>query len=338
MLKIAVVGFRHGHIMSLVQHARKVKGVEIVAMVEEDPSPEAREYVRQMKIELTHETFDQVLDGVEFDALITGDYFARRGTHIIKALRAGKHVHSDKPMCTWMEELREIARLSREKNLFVTAALTMRYLPVFATVRRLVRDGGIGELCNGYSFGVHGLAYRSGRPMWFFEEGKQQGTINDLLVHGIDMIRWCSGRELVKVIAGTVRNMSLSEVPWFQDSAQAFYELDNGGKYFGDCSYLAPPRCPSHWVFEVWGTAGRLHFDSGGDLVYHKAGKGPVAVKVDRGLVPVANCVEDWARRILSGAEPVLSREDSVQATAAALAAQEAAERGVRDVAIPKIM
>jgi predicted dehydrogenase len=274
---------------------------------------------------------------VEFDALLTGDYFARRGTHIIKALRAGKHVHSDKPMCTRMEELREIARLSREKSLFVTAALTMRYLPVFATVRRMVRDGGIGEFCNGYSFGVHGLAYRSGRPMWFFEEGKQQGTINDLLVHGIDMIRWCSGRELVKVIAGTVRNMSLPEVPWFQDSAQAFYELDNGGKYFGDCSYLATLRCPSHWVFEVWGTAGRLHFDSGGDLVYHKAGKGPVSVKVDRGLVPVANCVEDWAGHILSGAEPVLSREDSLQATAAALAAQEAAESGARDLTIQKV-
>ena len=337
MLKIAVVGFRHGHIMSLVRAAQQLGYVKIVAMVEEDPSDEAREYVKQMRIKLTHETFDQVLDSVPFDALITSDYFAKRGTHILKALRAGKHVHGDKPLCTSMGELREIARLAREKNLFVTTALTMRYLPVFATVRKLMRDGAIGEFCNGYSFGVHGLAYRAGRPMWFFEKGKQQGTINDLLVHGIDMIRWCSGRELVKVIAGTVGNMTLPEIPWFQDSAQAFYELDNGGKYFGDSSYLAPAKCSSDWVFDVWGTKGQLHFDSGGQLVYNKADAGPVPVTIDPALVRMPNCVEDWASHIVHGTEPVISREDALQATAAALAAQEAAESGQRDMAIPKV-
>ena len=337
MLRIAVVGFRHGHVMSLVQYARKLDYVKIVAAVEEDPSDAAREYVKQIGIELTHDTFDQVLDSVQFDALITSDYFAKRGTHVIKALRAGKHVHGDKPLCTSMAELREIARLSREKNLFVTAALTMRYEPVFATVRRLMRDGAIGEFCNGYSFGVHGLAYKAGRPMWFFEKGKQLGTINDLLVHGIDMIRWCSGRELTKVIAGTVGNMSLPEVPWFQDSAQAFYELDNGGKYFGDSSYLAPAKCPSHWIFDIWGTAGRLRFDSAGELIYHKADQGPVPIQVEPGPAHVSNCVEDWASHIVHGTEPIITREDTLQATAAGLVAQEAAESGRRDGAIPRI-
>ncbi len=337
MLKVAVVGFRHGHITSLVRAAQQLDYVKIVAMVEEDPSDEAREYVRQGKFELTHDTFDQVLDGVPFDALITGDYFARRGTHVLKALRAGKHVHADKPLCTKMDELREIARLSREKNLVVTAALTLRYSPLFATARRLMRDGAIGEFCNGYSFGAHGLAYKSGRPMWYFDRGKQGGTLNDILIHGVDMIRWCSGREISRVIAGAVCNMSLPEVPWFQDSAQAFYEMDNGGKYFGDASYLAPEKCPSHWVFDVWGTAGKLRFDGGSTLVYHKAGVGPVAVEVRKDLLPVSNCVEDWARHIVHGAEPHLSREDTLQSTAAALAAQEAAESGRRDVAIPQV-
>lgn len=338
MLKVAVVGFRHGHIMSLVQHAQELDYVKIVAAVEEDPREEAREYVREMGIQLTHETFDQVLEDVDFDALLTGDYFARRGMHLLKALRAGKHVHSDKPLCTRMEELREIVRLAREKDLFVTAALTMRYTPPFPTVRRLIREGAIGEFCHGYGWGVHELAYRSGRPGWFFEEGKQQGTLNDLLIHGIDMLRWCSGRELVKVIAATVGNMSLPQVPWFQDSAQAFYELDNGGKFFGDSSYLAPPRCPSPWIFHVWGTAGYLYFESSGTLIYHQAGTGPVPVETHGDPLPVTNCVEDWARHIVFGDEPVLSREDTFQATTAALTAQAAAESGARDVPIPHVI
>ena len=338
MLKVAVVGCRHGHIQSLVRHAQELDYVEVVAAVEEDPRPEAREYVRQMGLELTHETFAQVLDEVSFDALITGDYFARRGAHVLAALRAGKHVHTDKPLCTRMEELREIVRLAREKDLFVTAALTMRYSPLFATVHRLLREGAIGEFCHGYGFGVHELAFRTGRPAWFFETGKQQGTLNDLLVHGIDMIRWCSGRELVRVLAATVGNKSLPEAPWFQDCAQAFYELDNGGKFFGDSSYLAPPRCPAPWIFHIWGTAGYLHFESSGSLIYHQAGAGPVPVEIDAASLPVANCVEDWARHIVFGDPPVLSREDTFQATAAALTAQAAAESGTRDVVIPQLV
>jgi len=337
MLKVAVVGFRHGHIVSLVQSARALPYVEVVAAVEEDPSPEAREYVAQAGLELTHETFDQVLADVEFDALLSADYFARRATHVLKALEAGKHVHTDKPLCTRMEDLREIARLAREKDRVVTAALTMRYQAPFPTLRRLMREGAIGELANAYCFGVHELAYRAGRPQWFFEEGKQGGTINDLLVHGLDMIRWCSGREIVKVLAATVGNMSLPEVPWFQDSVQAFYELDNGGKLFGDSSYLAPPRCPTPWLFEIWGTAGHLSADSSGRLVYHRAGEGTVPVDLGQDVLPVSNCVEDWARQIVFGDEPVLSREDTFQATAAALTAQAAAERGERDVAVPLV-
>lgn len=338
MLKVTVVGFRHGHIVSLVQQAQALDYVRIVAAVEEDPREEARAYVRQAGLELTHETFDQVLEEVDFDALLTADYFARRGTHLLKALRAGKHVHSDKPLCTRWEELQEIVHLAREKDLFVTAALTLRYSPPFPTVRRLIQEGALGEFCHGYSFGVHELAYRAGRPDWFFEPGKQQGTLNDLLVHGIDLIRWCSGRELTRVIAATVGNLNCPEVPWFQDSAQAFFELDNGGKFFGDSSYLAPAGCPSPWMFHFWGTAGYLYFDSGGTLVYHQAGRGPVAVDQRPDRLPVSNSVEDWARHIVFGDEPVLSAEDTFQATAAALTAQAAAESNARDVEIPQVV
>jgi predicted dehydrogenase len=63
-----------------------------------------------------------------------------------------------------------------------------------------------------------------------------------------------------------------------------------------------------------------------------------VPVEIDPNRLPVSNCVEDWARYIVFGREPVLSREDTLQATAAALTAQRAAESGARDVEIPRVV
>ena len=70
-MKLVMVGFRHGHAGAIYQTAQKLDFVDIVACVEEDPA--AREGIpAQLGVELTHESFQQVLDEVEFDALLPG--------------------------------------------------------------------------------------------------------------------------------------------------------------------------------------------------------------------------------------------------------------------------
>jgi len=332
-LRVAFVGFRHGHISSLYQAAQELDYVEIVAAVEEDKSALA-DVVEPMGLELTHETMDEVMDDVEFDVLACGDYYGKRGSIVIRALEAGKHVLGDKPLCTRRGELERIKQLCGEKGLEIQIALTMRYAAGYQTMARIVQDGGIGEFCTGIVLGQHPLAYGS-RPMWYFEEGKQGGTINDLFIHGTDMMGWTTGQEFAKVIAAEAWNARADWAPFFQDSAQVLYEMSNGAKLMGDCSYLAPEKAPAHWQFFLWGTEGHLHL-CGDTLVWQRAGVGDMAVEV-MAATEFTNPVSDFLSHLEHGTERWLSMEDCFRAQMAALAGQEAADTGERDMAVPAV-
>src|SRR4051794_20173371 len=103
-LRIAVAGFRHAHIHSLYQAARARPDVEVVAAAEEDEAAR-RALQAGGTIEITHSSIDGMLDAVPCDVVAVGDYYGRRGTLLIDALRRGKHVISDKPICTSLAEL-----------------------------------------------------------------------------------------------------------------------------------------------------------------------------------------------------------------------------------------
>src|SRR5436305_1327553 len=111
-LRLAFFGFRHGHVMGLYKAAREHPRVEVVAAVEEHAETAAA--LRSAgSVQLTHESYAAVMRDVPCDAIAVGDYFGRRGSLIIDALRAGKHVIADKPICTSLDELATIAELSR---------------------------------------------------------------------------------------------------------------------------------------------------------------------------------------------------------------------------------
>ena len=71
-MKLAIAGFRHGHIFSLIEEARRL-GIEIVAAVEEDTA--TRESLAgHEKVTITHSSFEKMLHEVPFDILGIGDY------------------------------------------------------------------------------------------------------------------------------------------------------------------------------------------------------------------------------------------------------------------------
>jgi predicted dehydrogenase len=333
-LRVAFVGFRHGHVGAMYESARRLPYVDIVACVEDEPHAHGS-CARELGVRLTHETFDQALADTDFDVLVNVDYYAKRASHVIKALQAGKHVFSDKPLCTRIEDLRAIAALARQKGLQVGIDLTMRYTRPFAALARIVQDGGIGELSSCMVIGLHDLAYGT-RPMWYFEEGKHGGTLNDLMIHGVDLLRWTTGLEFTKVIAAEAWNRRVPQHPHFQDAAQVVYEMSNRAKYLGDCSYMAHPGgVTGGWRFYLWGTEGDAYADHA-DLRWGRAGEGPKDPPDGAGP-PVADPFEDFVSALEHGTERWISTEECFRTQMAALAGQLAADTGQRDVEVPAI-
>lgn len=110
-IRFAFVGFRHGHIQDLYKRATDLKETGVVAACEEDAA--AREEVSAKGVvKVTHSDFERMLREVPCDVVAVGDTFGRRGELAIRALSAGKHMIVDKPLCTRLGELDEIARIA----------------------------------------------------------------------------------------------------------------------------------------------------------------------------------------------------------------------------------
>ena len=126
MKKLVIAGLRHGHIYSLYDRAMKDAGCQIAAVCEEDAA--ARSAARP-DITVNYDSITRMLAEVPCDAVAIGDYYGKRGAIAIEALKAGKHVISDKPLCTSLDELARIEAIAKEKGLKVGCMLDVRTAP-----------------------------------------------------------------------------------------------------------------------------------------------------------------------------------------------------------------
>lgn len=267
-VRFAFVGFRHGHIQDLYKRANGRDDVEVVAACESDDA--ARAAATAAGVNVTHSDPDRMLDEVNCDVVAIGEYFARRGSAAIYALTAGKHVIVDKPLCTSLDELDEIERISSERNLTVGCMLSMRDHGQTIGARNMIRQGTIGEV-HAISFGGQHPLLLGSRPGWYFEEGKHGGTINDLAIHAIDCLPWITGLEFESVNAARCWNAFAPEFPHFRDGAQMMLTMNNGCGVLGDVSYFMPDRAgyslPFYWRYTFWGRDGVLEAGTTQDTI-----------------------------------------------------------------------
>ena len=259
-MKIAFAGFRHGHIFSLYEEALNNSDTEIVGCFEADT--EAKRSAEGFGVSFAYSSYDELLADTHVDVVAIGDYFGIRGEMVIKALRAGKHVICDKPICTKISELCEIERLSEEKSLVVGCMLDLRFMNTMRLAKEMIQKGDIGKVLNASFTGQHCLNYGK-RPTWYFEDGKHGGTINDIAIHGVDIVRFITGKNLTKVCYAETKNAFATEAPGFKDMAHFVCEFDEM-TLMADVSYSAPPfegRLPTYWSFCFWGTEGMILID-----------------------------------------------------------------------------
>ena len=278
-MKLLFCGFQHGHILGLYEKAKKNMDVEIVACIEED---EKRKAALADKIAFDAHDYDYWLKK-DVDVVAVGGKYGQRGQMIIKALEAGKHVIADKPICTSLKELKKIEALARKKGLKVACMFDLRYTQSTLTAKKLLENKELGEVCNISFTGQHCIDYAN-RPSWYFERGMHGGTLNDLSIHGLDLVEFMTGLTIKKVHAARCWNRYATRNRRFKDCAMFFAKLSNGGGLIADVSYSAPSQVfsmPTYWDFKIWCERGLLTFAATQNTVtiYKEGIASPIVLK-----------------------------------------------------------
>jgi predicted dehydrogenase len=253
-IRLAFAGFRHPHIFDLRQRALSHPDIVISGAWENDV---AASLLPGRNIATTHKSVDALL--ADCDAVAIGDCYGRRGPLVAQALRAGKHVIADKPLCTSLSELEEIRSLVAAGDRRIGMMLDMRDAGNLIALREMVRSGRIGTVQTVEIAGQHPLKWGT-RPAWYFKPGMHGGTLNDLAIHATDFIPWVTGLQITGIDAARTWNAKATEAPHFKDCAQFMLRLSNNGGVMGDVSYLAPDKCgysmPHYWRISLHGARG----------------------------------------------------------------------------------
>jgi 1,5-anhydro-D-fructose reductase (1,5-anhydro-D-mannitol-forming) len=126
---------------------------------------------------------------------------AQHPEQVIAAARAGKHVLCDKPLAVTAADARRCVEECRSAGVGLGITFQTRFYDGMAEAAALVRDGGIGRVVTAEAqIGTRGNLPKG----WRTDPALAgMGTLNNIGVHALDILRYLIGSEVSEVAAMT---------------------------------------------------------------------------------------------------------------------------------------
>jgi 1,5-anhydro-D-fructose reductase (1,5-anhydro-D-mannitol-forming) len=143
------------------------------------------------------------------DAVFIASPNALHAQHALQAAQAGKHVFSEKPMATTLDDAVAMVRACRARGVKLGIGYHLRQHPGLREARRLIADGVLGTvaLAQGqWGFGVRGQdtpPLRTGLRQWW-DDPELIGHASTMMgtgVHVVDALRFVLDQEVIEVAA-----------------------------------------------------------------------------------------------------------------------------------------
>jgi predicted dehydrogenase len=145
MLKIGVLGAARITKDALIRPARKVDGVEVVAIAARDRQ-RAADAAAKHGIPNVLDGYEAMLADPEIDAVYIPLPNGLHGQWTLKAIEAGKHVLCEKPFTANADEARKVAKVAKASSVVVMEAHHTSHHPQTKRAAEIVRSGMLGEL------------------------------------------------------------------------------------------------------------------------------------------------------------------------------------------------
>lgn len=189
-------------------------GVDVVGVY--DPSADATRDLQERfpVVGRVFESFDELLDDPRIEVVDVATHPAQRVELMQRALRAGKHVLSQKPFALDVGVARELVSEAERRGLRIAVNQNGRWAPAWRIATLLVEQGAIGEVCAVTHLYEHDFDWTLGS----WPDELEHFVINDFSAHWIDISRcWLDGKTPVSVRALEYRNPAQpaeAKAPW----------------------------------------------------------------------------------------------------------------------------
>jgi predicted dehydrogenase len=128
--------------MALTNPAKNVPEVQVMSVAARDPK-RAKKFARRHRISHVHQTYQELLDDPEVDAIYNPLPNGLHAEWTLKALRAGKHVLCEKPFASNTSEAVEMANAAKKTGKVLYEAFAYRSHPLTTHMKEVMASGEI---------------------------------------------------------------------------------------------------------------------------------------------------------------------------------------------------
>ncbi|WP_278237438.1 Gfo/Idh/MocA family oxidoreductase [Isoptericola sp. AK164] len=189
---------------------------------------------------------------IVFDAAMTN----LRPQTLSKAMKAGKHVYTEKPTAETLAEAIELAKLRDETGVTAGVVHDKLYLPGLVKLRRLVDEGFFGRILSlrgefGY-WVFEGETQPAQRPSWNYRAEDGGGMTTDMFCH------WNYVLEGILGTVKTVNAQTITHIPTRWDEQGKPYDATADDAAYGIFEMATPDGDPvvaqinSSWAVRVY--------------------------------------------------------------------------------------
>lgn len=290
----------------------------------------------------TYRNIDEMLAGVPFDMIVTTTDMQVHGELNKKALNAGKHVWSEKPMANTYAEGKALLDLAKSKGLRIWGAPAVVNSPQFEFMSKAIQEGKLGTIS-----AAHGQYGHTG-PTWsafFYEKGG--GSMPDLGVYNMATLTGLLGpaRTVMAMTSVVTKERVVDDKGKIkvvaEDNAQILLEHDKGVLSHVMCgfNYFDPHGHEAgnqtlHSI-QVYGTKGNMRligydWETNGVMMDTSETEPPKLLCTDKGGYEWQEGARVVGESMVKKVEPRINVEHALHVLEIIEAARRSSEQGVR--------
>lgn len=333
-LRVAVLGAgsiaKHRH---LPEYAAR-PDVEIVALVDLNKD-RAKGFAEKYNIPNVFRDYRDALK-LRPDAVSVCTPNAFHALHTVAALKAKAHVLCEKPMAISLPEARKMIAAAKAHNRQLMIGHNQRLAPGHVCGRALYQSGVLGKCINFRTTFAHGgpeFWSADGLNCHFFKKKLTVfGTLADLGVHKIDLIRWLLGEDIVQVSA--MYDTLIKKNCNVDDSAVAVFRTASGalGQMYAGWGHT--PGCDNSTVLYCEKGILRLESDPNYTVVVEKSDGEKQYIKTkaiqtnEAGGQSSSGVIDAFVDSVTAGHKVPIPGEEGARSLAVVLACVESGKKG----------
>ncbi len=276
--------------------------------------------------------YQELLADPQIDAVSICTWNNTHAEISIAALRAGKHVLVEKPLCRTMEEAEQIAAVVQETGKLLMVGFVRRYDNNAQMLKRFSDEGDFGDIY----YAKASYIRRFGNPGGWFSDIERSGggPLIDIGVHVIDLCWYLMGRPEPLSVSGNtyyelgnrahIQHLSHYKAADYdatkndvEDMANVMIRFKNGASLLVDVSFSLHAR-ENEGMIKLYGSKGGFEVDPAVSITTEKYNTVlNIQPQVDHAGFQFAEAFDNEIRHFIecvrTGEQPISPVEDGVQ-------------------------